>query len=180
MQCLSVQVQTLGPAKYKINSLLNFGGRFIYMDNDQTPKLRLVRAQMINRLIRHIVIVILMILSAFGMVVSIVFYLILFDGAKVTLLGTELPFLDKDSEFGFWINLSVQCLTGGVAVIACLAIEIGAALIVNALLAIPHLIHVDLEELESELNLDGFTLTAKARLRNVFRKIQDYEKYFHN
>lgn len=169
-------MQTLGPDKYKINRILNFGGRYIYMDDDQTPQLRLVREKMINRLLRHIVIVALMILSAFGMVVVIVSYLILFQGARVTLLGTELPFVDKDSEYGFWLNIVYQSLSGAVAVVACLAIEFGAALVVNALIAIPHLIHVDFQELETEMNLNGFTLAAKARLRNAFMKIQDYEK----
>lgn len=179
LQCLSIQLQTLGPSKYKINSLLNFGGRYIYSDNNQTPRLRVVQEKMINKLIQHVVIVMLMILSAFGMVVTIVAYSILFEGARVTLLGTELPFVDKDSDTGFWTNIFVQCLTGLVAVIACLAIEVGAVLIINALEAIPDLVHVDLKDLETELNLKGFTLEAKARLRNVFMKVQDYEKYFH-
>lgn len=175
-----MHAQTIGPARYKINRLLNFGGQYIYMDNDQRAELRLVHEKMINRLVQNTVIVVCLIVLAFGMIGAIETYLIIFDGARVTLLGTELPFFDENSNIGFWLNISIQTVIAAVGMCGCLAIEIGAALIFNAILAIPHLIHVDLGELESELNSNGITWLAKARLRNVFMKIQDYMKYICN
>lgn len=120
--------------------------------------------------------VIFMLLLGFGMFVANVFYLIIFEGARVTIMGTELPFVDKDSDIGFWINILFQVLIGIVGVIACILVEIGAALVVKTVEAIPHLIRVDLEELATDLALNGSTLAAKARLRNVFMKIQDYQE----
>lgn len=169
--------KTLGPDRYKINNLLNFGGKYIYMDNDQTFELRGVQIKMIDRLIRNIVIVSLMIVLAIGMFGMNTAYLIIFKGARITFLGTELPFVDIDSEVGFWLNIFIQTMTAAVGMSGCLSIEIGAALICNAILAIPHLIHVDLKVLESVIHFKGFNLMAKARLRNVFMKIQDHAGY---
>lgn len=172
-------MKTLGPERFKINSLLNFGGRYIYMDNDQSPKLRLIQEKMINRLIQNIVIIICLMMLAYGLSSIHVAYLIVFEGDRINIFGTELPFVDKDSDIGFWINISIQCTLGIVGFIACLIVEIGALLISNSGSSVPLLLRVDLEEFETELNLNGFSLMAKARLRNAFMRIQDYEKYIY-
>lgn len=52
-QCLVVQIQTLGPKRYQINNLLNFGGKYVYVDDDQTAKYNVAREHLIDQLTRN-------------------------------------------------------------------------------------------------------------------------------
>lgn len=174
-----MQLKTLGPDRYKINNLMNFGGRFIYNDNVHSPKLRLIQEKVINKLIQHILVVVFLAFLSIGTFVMDAFYLYFFEGIRSTILGFKLPFSNEDSENGFLLNNLFQCPFVLVGLIACSVVEISAALIINVIASTPSLIHFDLEELETELIFNGFNLMAKARLRNVFVKIQDYEKYIH-
>lgn len=159
---------------------MNFARRNIYAASvDETPRLRFVRKKMINKLIGNIVITMSMILVAYIIGGTYLVYMIIVKGSRVTFLAMELPFVDSNSEFGFWLNISIQSVYAFVGIVGCWTIEISAAIISNSALAIPHLIRVDSEELDRELDLNGVTLAARARLRNVFMKIQDYEKYIY-
>lgn len=174
-----MHVKLLGPARYKLNNLLISGGKYVYMKNDknETPLLRLIRAKMIDSLIRNFVIVLSMATLAMGMLGIHSAYLILIKGVRITSFSTELPFVDNDSDFGYWLIILIQSLTAAVGFIGCLLIETGHCLIINVVTAVPYLIHVDLEALNTELYSNGLSLAVKARLQNVVMKILDKEKY---
>lgn len=177
-QCLIVQIQTLGPGRFKLNNLMNVGGKYIYMDEDYTSKYNVVREKLIKKLTRDVVIVVSLVFLAFIIAAIPALYMIVFKRARVTFLGTELPFFEPDSDIGFLLNLAMQGINCVVAITACIAIEIGATLIHNVVYSMPHLMHVDTRELGEEVRTNGMTLAAKVGLRNIFMKVQDFEKYF--
>lgn len=170
-----VQVVALGPLRFKLNSELKFGGQYVYMEN-ATPELRLIQEIRIKSLIRNVVIISLVLSLSFATCGMRTCYLYVFEGIRITFLDIKLPFVDDNSEFGFWVNILYQIWIAFMGWIGCLAIEIGSELICNGVSTVPQLIHIDVEQLESEMHLNGFTTMAKARLRNIFMKVQDYQE----
>lgn len=176
-QCLVVQIQTLGPRRYQINNLLNFAGKYYYVDDDHTTKYNVVRKHLVDRLIRNTIIVIPLIFVAFAMFGITAVYMLLIERVRITFLGIELPFFERDSDIGFIVNTCMQTMIAALGMAACTAVEIGACLVNNAIYSVPPLMRVEIDELDSEIHLYGMTLLAKAHLRNIFMKVQDYEMY---
>lgn len=108
-------------------------------------------------------------------------YLIFFKGVRITFLSSELPFVDNDSDFGFWLNILMQSFLAILGLVACFTIEIGVSLILNTIIAIPHLMHVDLDALETELKLNGQSCCGNATSKCVYENARQREVFiYHN
>lgn len=104
-------------------------------------------------------------------------YVIIFKGERVTFLGTELPFFDINTNFGYAINMFEQFVLTVGAVTANTTIEIGSCIVNNSIEAIPGIIRLQSEDLEDDLKSNGMSLSAKHRLRNVLMQLQDFNGY---
>lgn len=170
-------MQTFLPTKYKLNSLVRFSGKYIYTDEDETPKLRAVRDEAIIELRALILSLLGISLIFFAILVVDTVYFIYYEGAKLDMFVIKLPFVDTDSDIGSFINISCQFIELFFAMISIPAFELMDCFMSNVISTIPRLIRVDFEDIDTEVNLNGFTLKVKSRLRNVFLKIQDHERY---
>lgn len=165
------------PTRFTNNNLMNAGGRYIYMDGDDTSKYNAVREKLIEKFAREMVVILTLIFIALLMCGLPALYMLVFKRARITLLGIELPFFEKDSDIGFVLNLTMQAVIAVFGIVGMIAIEFGQNLIHHVVYSIPHLMHVDTEELGTELRTNGMSLAARAQLRNIFMKVQDFEKY---
>lgn len=173
---LTVYWKTMSSARFKVNNILNFGGKYIYTNDAKPSKYNTLCEEMLVKLIRNTVTVVIAILVSYALVGGGALYAIVFHGARITFLGTEIPFVDGQTNFGFMINLIEQSFLTGISLLSNLTIEIGVCLVNNAFSAIPELIRLESDELNTELNLNGMSFNAKMRVRNIFMKVQDFNR----
>lgn len=128
-------------------------------------------------LIQNTTITIIVMLNAYAIVGAGALYAIVFHGTRITFVGTELPFVDGQTNVGFVINLMEQSLLTNVSLISNITIEIGVCLVNNAFSTIPELINLESEDLIAEMDLNGMSFDAHMRLRNIFVKVQDFYRY---
>lgn len=146
------------------------------MDGSQSPEYNSLCEKMISELVRRTSIVVFLILLSYALIGGGTFYAIVFDGAWITFVATEIPFVDSQSNTGYAINLIEQFLIISVSLISTLLLEMAVCLVSNAFLAIPEIIHFESNELAIELNSKGMNLNVQMRLRNIFMKIQDFNR----
>lgn len=164
----------MGNHRYLFNNLISVGGKYIYGENVESSKYRTLCDKMVEKLLRDVTLVIGLMLGSFGLYGLGVLYDIVVNHSRATFLSTVLPFFEKDSNIGYALNLSIQGAMICAGLLAMVTIEIGACLVVNAALAIPEIIHLDADELETELNLNGMNLIAQLRLRNIIMQVIDF------
>lgn len=174
LQVFTVYWKTIGPNRFKLNNVLNFGGRYIYTDDMQPSKYKTLCDKMVEQLLQSTFTIAAMIIIPHLLVGLVPFYLATFQNIRVSVMGIELPFFEPSSGIGYNENLSVQSAFGIVSIGVLLAIGIMVTLMFNNVIAIPELIHLELNNLENELNLNGMTLNAIIRLRNVLMKVQNF------
>lgn len=160
--------------RFKVNNIINFGGKHIYRDDRQPSQYHTFSEDMITKLIYHIMGIFVAVLGSFGLIAIGVLYAIVFKGDRVTFIATELPFVDSETNFGLVINLLEQSFLTLISIISNITIEIGVCLVDNGFSAIPQIIYLDSKDLDTELTINGMSFEAIMRLRNIFMKIRDY------
>lgn len=143
------------------------------MDSNVPSKYNDLCERMLRVLIRNIIIIVVTILSSYIIFGAGTIYVIIFEGKRATFLGTELPFIDIDTDMGYAINMSFQSLMIIVAIIGNLSIEITACFAYNAIETVPYLFHLESEQIADELKSNAMSLRAKLRVRNILMQIQD-------
>lgn len=154
---------------------MNFGRKYIYTDDTKQSKYNSLCDKMVERLLINVIVVVFCIIVSYSLMGFISLYYIVIKRTGVTFFSTEIPFVDIRSNFGYAFNLLVQVFLGFVMLMANICIEIGACLTYNSVTAIPQVIHLEVEELRTELHSNGMSLTAKLRLRKILMKLQDFD-----
>lgn len=167
----------IGPHRYRLNNLANFGGKYIYKDEKDATKYRNVCEKHIKILVITVsVIVSLMILSHAMLIIGPLFAYFS-QGIRITPIATNLPYFEKDSDTEFVINLTLQAAMALIALGGSLSIEVVQCLIINTITIIPDLINLNLKEIADELFTKGMCSDTISRLRNVLIQIQDFDRY---
>lgn len=179
LQTLTVYVEVIGRNRFKVNNVINFGGNYIYKDDKEPTKYNALCERMIKALIRSVVITMAAIAVSYSTFGASSLYFIIFEGARVTFLGTELPFFDINSDFGYMMNMFEQSVLTFGAIMSNTTIEIGACITNNAVEAVPEIIHLESEELTDDLMSNGMTSSATLRVRNMLVIVQDFNRQVH-
>ena len=167
--------KVVGPHRFKLNSLVNFPGRFIYIDDNESTKYYKFCAKSAMKLLKNVVIITTLVIFAHIVVVVGPIYAFISKGSRVTTMATHLPFLEKDSDAEFMLNVTQQFVIAVVSMCANMAIEIMTCLIDNTISAIPKLIRLSLNELADEAHSEYSRLNINIRLRSVLIQIQDFD-----
>lgn len=168
--------KAIGPHRFKLNNLINFGGKYIYSDGEQSMEYIAVCDRSTRKLINNVSIVVALIIISHLLFVAGPFYAYFSQDIRITPMATELPFLEKGSTHSFFMNLLQQFIVAMFTLSGNIAIEIMHAQINDTITITPQLIHLDLRQLENELHRSGMCLKVKARLRNVLIKVQDFDR----
>lgn len=169
--------KTVGPHRFKLNNLLNFGGKFIYLDNKNLTKYNQICEKNLRKMVKLVITVVAMIVISHALAIIGPIHAFISQNNRVTLMGTELPFFEKDSDLGFMINLCQQTIIGIYAILGNICVEMGPCIINNVVAIIPDLIQLNLNDLSNELETNGMCLSSKIRLRNVLIQVQDFDGY---
>lgn len=174
-QILALYVKLIGPGRFMVNNVLNFGGRYVYVDDERPPDYNKLCDKLVGKLLKDIVTVVVLIVISYCVMGIWPLYCIYFKHQHVTILNTELPFMDFNSSAGYAVNLFMQLFISTVSFFSNVCIEFGACLTYNVVDAIPKVVHYEIQELETEMNLKGKDVNAKLRLRNILMILQDYD-----
>lgn len=177
LQDLIMYWNAVGPHRYGLNNLANFGGRFIYMDNKHPTAYNNVCERYIKILLRNVSVIVALMILSHAMLIFGPLYAYYFQSIRLTPIATNLPYFEKDSDIEFGINLSIQAVMALLALAGSMSIEVVACLILNVVTIIPDLIQVNLIELADDVFTNGLNLNTIARLRNVLIQIQDFDGY---
>lgn len=175
-QILAVYVRLFGPARYKVNNIVNFSGKYIHVDDERPPHYRKLCEKFVENFERTIMVVMGLLLISYNLLGFWPLCLIVFRRERITLLNIEFPFMDNYSDIGFMINLSISSFMSVFALFSNTAIEFGACLVLNAINSIPDVFRFEIQELETELNSNGMSSVTKLRLRNILMMIQDLDE----
>lgn len=175
-QCLVFYWEIVGPRRFKLNSLINFPGKFIYIDNTESSKYNKICEESVKKLVKNVVIVISFVILAHAVVVVGPIYAYIFKDIHVTPFATHLPFVEKDSHTEFILNLAPQSVIALSSMIYSITVEIMTCLIDNTISTIPKLIRFNLEELAKMSHKKNSLLILHVHLRNVLIQVQDYNK----
>lgn len=175
-QSYTIYFKAIGKDCFKVNNVVNFGGKYIYKDDKKTSKYNTLCEKMVGALIKNVFATLTAITISYCTFGASPLYVIIFEGAHVTFLSTELPFVDINTNIGYAINMIEQFILTFGAVVSNTTIEIGACLVNNTVTAVPELFHFESDELETELRSNGMSLNAKLRVRNMLVLIQDFNQ----
>lgn len=145
------------------------------MNDKKSSKYNSLCEESIEKLIKNIAIILLLIIVSHIMFGIGPFYVFLVRNEHVTPVGIRLPFVDIDTNTGYVLNLSQQALMTFFELISTISVEIGQSLINNAITTVPKIIHLELDELSNKLT-DGKMFSVKLQLRNVLRQIEDFDR----
>lgn len=167
----------IGPSRFKFNSLLNFGGNYIYQNENQSIKFQQICAKHAKKLTESATTGLPIMLLTHVMILVVAAYAYYWQKILITPLALNLPFFQKDSKLEVVVNMVFQLTMGLHAVIGCLGLEIGECLFNNTIIAIPDVIQFNLSRINDECEANGMNLESILQLRNTFHQIQDYQRY---
>lgn len=164
----------VGPKRFKFNNILSFGGKYIYKNHEVRTKHDTLCEKMVVELAQSFVAISIIICVVHLTLIAVPLNMITFTNTHVSIIRIEIPFFESDrSANGYMINVSMQIACILNSMIGLILVGTAALLIYNNNAVIPEIIHLDLEDLEDELNTNGFSLIAKYRLRDIFMKVLD-------
>lgn len=166
----------IGPHRFKMNNLFNFGGKFIYLEGEQSPKYKAACVESVQHLIRNVITILSLLIISITVYSAGPFYVYFFRNVRATPAATKLPFLEHHSDVGFPLNLIQQTVVALYGVTGYISMEIGFCLINNVIITMPKLIRVDLDELTNELQLNGMNWKSTIQLRQILVKMQDFDR----
>lgn len=166
----------VGPTRFKFNSLLNFGGKYIYQNENQSIKFQIICSKYANKLTKSIMTGVPLMLITHAIILVVAMYEHYWQNVSITPLSINLPFFEKDSDLELFFNMLFQLTMGIYAVLGSLGLEVGECLMNNTIITIPHVIRFNLSEFYDEYEANGMNLKSVAQLRNTFHQIQDYKR----
>lgn len=160
-------ITALSEARFTWKRLLNVSGKHLYHDDPEDSAYNRVCSDYLNESIwsyvkiftlQTISLSIAMIAPAYG----------LLHGERVTLFGVRLPFINKNPELEYMINLCWETANGTLGLIAFWSIEIMFVLVNNTIGVSSALCEVELNQLADDIEIEH---GSKRHWRRTLRTI---------
>lgn len=145
------------------------------MDDNKSTEYNRICKNNIRKLAQHFVIIVFLVIFGHLLIVFGPIYAYIFENIRSTPMATHLPFLKKDSDIEFMMNLLVQSVIAMFALFGNISIELLTLLISNAITIIPNMIHLNLNDLVKEITSSN--LKTMSRWHNVLIQVQDFDRY---
>lgn len=172
-QVFRIYWKCIGPDRFRLNSLTTLIG--LIVQEDKQPSLfNTLCENVIEMFLKLSIIGAFLVIISHTLFAAIPLYFIVFKQTRITPMCLEMPFLERDSEVGFLVNLCVQGVLGLVSMLALVAIEIPMCSVFTLLVAVPKFIRLEVKDMERDCYINGNNSSARVRLRNIVMKIQDF------
>lgn len=177
LQNTIVYCELIGSNRFKVNAIINFCGKYFYKTETTSMRYKHLRTEYIRKLLIHVFFVLLLMMLSYLMVFAFPIYESIFEHIRVTPVGVNLPFLEKNSNTEFTINLTVQIIMACYSAIAGFSMEIASCTINHVIVLVPKLIRLNLLEFQDEFEKNGMNVKSRAQLRNAYIQLQDYDRF---
>lgn len=178
-QSLVVFIIILIPSTRKqYRYMYNFAGNFLYSNSETSPSKSNVCDRMAIYLVTSTSKVLLLIAFSFSFITCGPIYKNLFTDDSEMIIPVILPFVDPETENGFYVNLTSQLISSSFGVIAVPAIEVVTCVLKNTISTSAAIIENSLIEFKNCLSHDGnFTKTRIWQYRNIIMTILDFNRF---
>lgn len=155
--------------------MYNFAGDFIYASAEIAPKV--CNEMAVDLIIKSSLIITLvfiaLMLSCIGPI-----YKIIAKNEKELIIPVILPFIDPDTEQGFYINFAYQTVPCVVGLLVIPGTELITCVLKNNISVMAAIIKNSLENFGGQLNEDKeFPMARAWQFRNILLKIFDYNRF---
>lgn len=177
--------KSIGPHRFKLRRLTSFCGTYFYnadtdTDSDTDTKstqYKILRAKNIDKMLRSMLINLPLMFLSHAIVAVAPAYEFFFQHIRATPLAIHLPFLKKDSNLEFILNMNLQLIMAAYATVGSLAVEAATCMINHTITIVPDLIAFNLHEFNDTWTANGLCVESLTRLRNAFVQMQDYDRF---
>lgn len=167
--------KAVGPERIKFHDVGTFAGKYVYK-NMGPSKYQSICSKHADKLLKNVIFILALVWISHILCVAGTFYAFFFQNQRITLLATNLPFFEKDSDLEFTVNMIIQSTQAVYSLAGNCAIELATCAINNTILMIPDLIRFNLMEFDEQFSRNRMNVESIARFRNVFMQIQDFNK----
>lgn len=179
-QSLVVFIIILIPSTRKrYRYMYNFAGNFLYSNCETSPSKNIVCDRMAIYLVTSTSKVLVLIVFSFSFITCGPIYKNLFTDDSEMIIPVILPFIDPETENGFYANLTSQLISSAFGAIAVPAIEVVTCVLKNTVSTSAAIIADSLIEFKNGLAHDGnFTDKRIWLFRNIIMKILDFNRFY--
>lgn len=161
----------------KYRYLYNFAGDYLYVSSKTPSSNNEVCNQMAIYLVTSTLKVLLLIVVSFSFIIVAPTYKNLFTDDKEMIIPVILPFIDPETDRGFYLNVASQLVISVFGAIPISGIEIVTCVLKNTVSLSTALIGNSLLEFKDCLELDNkFTYERMCQFRNIIVKISDFNR----
>lgn len=172
--------EAVGPHRFKFNAIISFCETYFYKTNTESMRYKNLRDKHIEKLLRLTIFILLLMILCYCLAFGLPIYKSIFENNRVTPIGVNLPFFEKDSRTEFMINVPLQVTMACYSLSGSFIIEVASCTINHAIMLVPDLIRFNLLEFHDEFIANGITAKSMAQLRNTYIQLQDYNDYLTN
>lgn len=169
--------KAIGPKRMKFYSLESFSGEYFYKSPAESMQYNTLHVKYIDKFMNNLLIILPITLLSYAICFTAPVYAMFFQHIRCTPAGIHLPYLEKDSNLEFTLNMILQTIMTYFLLFGDLAIEIASCMINHAIILVPELIQFNLHEFQVELRANGINTKSIAQLRNGFLQIQDFNRF---
>lgn len=161
----------------KFRSLYNFGANFIYANSNTSRKNYVAYDKMAVNLVTSSIRVNLLVLLSYMMAVCVPMTKTLFTDENEMILPVILPFIDPDTDSGFFINYADQVITCMFGSCVIPGTELLTCVLKNNVMAAAIAIENSIIELKVRMMMNqDFTQEFVNEFRNIILRILDYDR----
>lgn len=158
------------------HSLLNFGGKYIYLTNDEDPEYNEICSKHIDATVRRFFIKMLTILASFWLAMIGPIHAYISQGIKTTTTNVRIPFTDVNSDAEFIGNIILQSVIGFHGVFGYIMIEVAMSMFDDVITITPKLIKFKLKRLDEAVKMRQNDLQICLLVKDIIKQSMDYDK----
>lgn len=171
-------VMLMGKKRLKFGNVIMCMGRKIYENEGMYQSVyHHIRMKHIDKLWKNFITAFsVRMLSHYGIMFGML-YAYFHENIRFTPLGIHLPYFERDSDSEFIISMSFQGVIAAYTIVGSYIGEMAMCTVNSTILMFPDMICLNLTKFYDEFKMNGICMKARARMRNAFIQIQDFNEY---
>lgn len=163
--------------RFKLQALIDFGGRYIYHDNHGKTEYSRICSDHMDRTVRRFIVQMAASLIAYTLILIGPTHAYMTYGVQSTLIESRIPFTEPKSSAEFIGNFMIQTLICSISFVQYIGVEIFLSILENVVKATPDLIKCKLDDTIEQYKEKSITeLELNARIGNIVQQSKDADK----
>lgn len=178
VQSATVYYEVISEVRFTTNKMVNYGKKYIHNDNSDENDYNEICSRNMDATLKRFIIIVSIVCLSFVIALIGPLYAYTIHGTRKTLLSVRLPFVEKDSDLEYMLNIILQTWSGIAGFCGNVGIECGYNIIISSIKVTTQLIEMDIKSLSNNLEAETLTKTQiKNKLSMIFQKIDHTDGY---